>query len=317
MIPRFYTIDSALAMEIGIERATIAQRVIDWVRWKFGRGEDIRGGQAWFRHSVAAWALEFPMLSERTVRRHLDWLVSRGLILARHEKGSLDRKLWYSVDGATLEAYRERGRAKLGASVPAWHDNGVELEDEKPREVPCGQIGQMQSDSLSDESDKLATCKVTNCQFPHSLEQIHEDRSTQGDRAGARGTPPGKDKGKEGGEVEALAWEAYEIAYEARYGESPKRAPGDTEALRRLSSMPRDLAPFVVALFVAHPRVYYAERGHELAVCAQDARKLETELKTRRIFDNTRKSGRRFDHGVYDAVAQWWRKRENIEQSEP
>jgi hypothetical protein len=107
-------------------------------------------------------------------------------------------------------------------------------------------------------------------------EQEHEQEQDldAGPRA-KRSTPP---RPKTPG---ALAFDAYALAYEAKYGARPlTNAKVRSQMSQLVGRVPAEEAPEIAAWFVGHPQRYYAERGHSIDCLLRDAEKLRTEWAT-------------------------------------
>lgn len=83
-------------------------------------------------------------------------------------------------------------------------------------------------------------------------------------------------------------WDAYAVAYEARYHEPPVRNAKTNGILAQLLKRLRaDEAPAVAAFYVRHPGAYYARAGHPVGLLLQDCEKLRTEWKTGSVVTET------------------------------
>jgi hypothetical protein len=285
MIPQTYVIDASIATKIGLEKALVLQRILDWCAYNQRNGRNIRQGRVWCYNTPKAWAAEMPTIGERKMRTLLRELVDEGLIIRGHFGGS-DRTSWYSANDEAVEVIRSGGRATLEQA--AAENSQSNRPSDKNCQIHLTKTVKSICQKLSDD---------------HSLEQEKNNKKkTQGDCAHARGTTPGDD------EAMKAVWEAYSLAYATRYGRRPERVKKDTESMATILGALEDTeaAVFVVALYVAHPRPVYLERCHELALAAEDVRKLRTELETRTL--RTRK-GERFARHVYGAVVEWWEAR--------
>jgi len=283
MTPQIYVIDAAIATKIGLEKALVLQRIVDWCAYNKRNEKNLKNGRVWAYNTQKAWSAEMPMVSDRKMRTLLGELVDEGFIYVAHYGGT-DRTAWYAVNEGAVEACRESGRLMLEQAAAKI------TKQNPPSDKNC-----------QFHVTKIVSCKRQKLSLDHSLEQEKtQEKTTRGDRARVRESTPGQAKEM------ALVWEAYGIAYEARYGRKPEWVKGDDTAIRTLLSMPLETAVFVVALYVAHPRTHYLERFHELSIAAEDFRKLRTELETQTIGC---KRGQRFARHVFGAVADWWRER--------
>ena len=81
----------------------------------------------------------------------------------------------------------------------------------------------------------------------------------------------------------AAIYEAYRLAYRARYGEDPVRNKSVNIGLCQVvDKLGAEEAPMVAAYYVTHNGRWYAEKMHPINLLVQDAEKLRTEWATGR-----------------------------------
>lgn len=84
--------------------------------------------------------------------------------------------------------------------------------------------------------------------------------------------------------VTASTWEAYSAAFRGRYGIEPIRdAQTNTSLKRFIGRVGATDAPEIAAFYVAHPRPYYTDNSHSVAVLVRDVETLRTQWKTGRV----------------------------------
>ncbi|QTB47926.1 hypothetical protein [Burkholderia pseudomallei] len=84
-----------LAARIGLNEAIILQQVHYWTR----DNRNVIEGRSWTYNTVADWQKQFPFWSQATIRRTIDSLVEKGLLIKKKlADNKMDATLWYSVD---------------------------------------------------------------------------------------------------------------------------------------------------------------------------------------------------------------------------
>jgi len=90
-----------LAKQIGLNEAIVLQQIHYWTREK----RHVIDGFSWTYNSVEEWQKQFPFWSNATIRRVVDSLVDKGLILKRKlSENRFDATLWYAIN---LDALNE------------------------------------------------------------------------------------------------------------------------------------------------------------------------------------------------------------------
>lgn len=117
-----------LAKEIGLNEAIFLQQLRFWESKNMGRVDE--DGRRWIYNSIPAWLQQFPFLSERTLKRVLTSLESKGLLLTTTRfNRPADRTKSYAINEDMLLVYDERYmaerqlcRKKVAAEKNAVHD---------------------------------------------------------------------------------------------------------------------------------------------------------------------------------------------------
>jgi hypothetical protein len=116
----------SLAVRVGLNEAIVLQQLHYWLQNdRVGRQHE---GRKWIRNSLEEWRDNFPFWSESTIRRALQSLRDKGLVLASDgpNKKGYDRTLWYCIDHEAL--------AELYNKEPEGPDYSGEPEVD-PREM--------------------------------------------------------------------------------------------------------------------------------------------------------------------------------------
>ena len=133
-----------LAKEIGLNEAIFLQQLRFWESKNMGRVDE--DGRRWIYNSIPAWLQQFPFLSERTLKRVLTNLESKGLLLTTTRfNRPADRTKSYAINEDMLLVYDERymaekqlRRKKVAAEKNAVHDflSAESSSERKSQSVP-------------------------------------------------------------------------------------------------------------------------------------------------------------------------------------
>ncbi|MCE4957689.1 DnaD domain-containing protein [Macrococcoides caseolyticum] len=99
-----------LATHIGLNEAIILQQMHYWLS-KSTHNYDNR---FWIYNTIKGWSKQFPFWSESTIKRAINNLIKKGLIVVgNYNKAKFDKTLWYSIDYEKLDEL-ERVNYRLG-----------------------------------------------------------------------------------------------------------------------------------------------------------------------------------------------------------
>jgi hypothetical protein len=91
----------SLATAIGLNEAIFLQQVHYWLKMSTHEHD----GRRWIYNTLDAWHEQFPFFTMSMLRRTIDELRRRGLLLAEnYNESKQNRTLWYSIDYEALEA---------------------------------------------------------------------------------------------------------------------------------------------------------------------------------------------------------------------
>jgi hypothetical protein len=92
----------SLACALGLNEAMLLQQVHYWISRPDAKERD---GRRWLYNSYAEWQQQFPFWSISTIRRTIDNLEQRGVLLSgNYNAAAMDRTKWYTIDYAALDA---------------------------------------------------------------------------------------------------------------------------------------------------------------------------------------------------------------------
>ncbi|PKE17795.1 DnaD domain protein [Macrococcoides caseolyticum] len=99
-----------LASHIGLNEAIILQQMHYWL----SKSNHKHDGRMWIYNTVKGWAEQFPFWSESTIKRAINNLTKKELVLiGNYNKAKFDKTLWYSIDYEKLDEL-ERVNNRLG-----------------------------------------------------------------------------------------------------------------------------------------------------------------------------------------------------------
>lgn len=93
-----------LAMKIGLYESVIVQQVHYWLLQK----KNARDGYYWTYNTYGGWAEQFPFWSESTVRRAINGLEDKGILISgNYNKLKIDKTKWYRINYEILRTYED------------------------------------------------------------------------------------------------------------------------------------------------------------------------------------------------------------------
>lgn len=94
-----------LATRIGLNEAIILQQIHYWTRDQ----RHVIDGYSWTYNTVEEWRKQFPFWSNATIRRSVESLIEKGLLLKRKlSENRFDATLWYAIDVEVLASMSEQ-----------------------------------------------------------------------------------------------------------------------------------------------------------------------------------------------------------------
>jgi hypothetical protein len=107
-----------LAARIGVDDALLLQQIHYWLTL----GGHERDGHRWIYNSYSEWTVQFPFWNKDKVRRVVERLRRRGLLLtASYNHHAYDRTLWYTIDYTAVAALGLPMPDPLPAPAQACH----------------------------------------------------------------------------------------------------------------------------------------------------------------------------------------------------
>lgn len=92
-----YSFDIAIAQELGVNAAIVVQNLQFWIKKNEANDKHFHDGRYWTFNSMKAWHELFPFWTERQIRKILDDLVEKKIIIkGNYNEMKYDRTLWYA-----------------------------------------------------------------------------------------------------------------------------------------------------------------------------------------------------------------------------
>lgn len=90
----------SLAVKLGVNEAVVLQQMHYWVM----KSTHIKDGRKWVYNTYSQWHEQLPFWSESTLRRTINSLEKKGLVLsAMFNQSKMDQTKWYTLDYEKLE----------------------------------------------------------------------------------------------------------------------------------------------------------------------------------------------------------------------
>jgi len=104
-----YSFDCEIAKLYGVDEAIILSNIHFWISKNEANKVNKHDGNTWTYNSMDAWHDLFPFWSKSQIRRKLDKLHEKGLILkGNYNKSAYDRTTWYSLTELGYSIFRNR-----------------------------------------------------------------------------------------------------------------------------------------------------------------------------------------------------------------
>lgn len=117
-----------LAKLYGVEKAILLHNIYFWLVRNANNGVNINDGHIWTYNSSRSFAELFPYMSDRSISRHLKWLVDNGVLLdGNYNEDKRDRTKWFAFTPEFIKVI-----ALIGYNVSALQiENNTEEHSSK------------------------------------------------------------------------------------------------------------------------------------------------------------------------------------------
>lgn len=169
-------------------QAYFIQQVKYWMNKNAAKGRNEHDGQQWMFNTLEDWHAEFPWLSVMTIRRIVDALKEKGiLITGNYNKKKYDKTTWYSINERKLDEVIEQYKSECSKRTKASVQNEHMDLDKKNTPIPETSSGTTkergalpQSDDEKDEKQILNSA-LAHYRDLHSLRDDKPARITDAD----------------------------------------------------------------------------------------------------------------------------------------
>jgi DnaD/phage-associated family protein len=123
----------ALAIAIGLNESIFVQQLHYWIE----RSDKKHEGYTWIYNTVKEWQEQFPFWSEKTLRRIIDNLEKKGIVISSNfNKSKIDKTKWYRVNYELLEKISSGEHSNDYLESPSGQvDHSIDQTG-----IPCGQV---------------------------------------------------------------------------------------------------------------------------------------------------------------------------------
>lgn len=123
-----YQFDIEVASRFGVNEAIMIYNLAYWIRKNEANGKHLHDGRYWTYNSVKAFAELFPFWTKAQVRRILESLVEKGVIVTgNYNEDGRDRTIWYAFSDAYVQN-QQMHLSKL-ANANAENDKCVSISN--------------------------------------------------------------------------------------------------------------------------------------------------------------------------------------------
>jgi len=152
-----YIFDVDVAREFGVDEAVVINNFQFWILKNRADGVNSNEGRTWTFNTIKSLAIVFPFWSEKQIRRIIESLVSKGILMTGNfNKAAYDRTIWYAFsdeskwlepllnpilpNGQMQSPKRANSIAQMGGPIP---DNKTKIintdkkERKKERKKDC------------------------------------------------------------------------------------------------------------------------------------------------------------------------------------
>jgi DnaD/phage-associated family protein len=140
----------ALAVAVGLNESIFIQQLHYWIE----KSDKFRDGHKWVYNTVKDWQVQFPFWSEKTLRRIIDNLEKKGVVICgNYNKSKIDKTKWYRVNYEMLDNLSNENHSNdQFESAFGQSDQSIDQTG-----IPCGQSDQSMWSECPIEVDNLTT----------------------------------------------------------------------------------------------------------------------------------------------------------------
>lgn len=143
-------IDVNLAVKLGTNEAIVLQQINYWIEINKKANRNYEDGRYWTYNTIKDWHDELPFMAEKTIKRTIDGLKSRGILITDNfNKKKFDRTLWYTINFDALDDLFKEENSQLDSPK---QENALGQDDQMEEDnltTPIGQNDSMEEDNLT------------------------------------------------------------------------------------------------------------------------------------------------------------------------
>lgn len=131
-----YQFDSDIAERYGVDEAIMIANLMFWIRKNEANGKHYHDGRYWTYNSIEAFVVLFPFWSKKQIRRILQSLIDKEVIVVgNYNSSTYDRTTWYAFGNSMLLNGKihvpkwANGNAQMGTPIPDIENTDIENTD--------------------------------------------------------------------------------------------------------------------------------------------------------------------------------------------
>lgn len=147
--------DLSAAKVFGVEEAVILKNIIFWLKKNKANNKHFKDERTWTYNSMAAFAAQFEYFTPKQIRRILDNLVKKGILVTGvYNKVKYDKTKWYAVENESILEHENYDFCKWYEERKSLCPNGQTSRPNRQNKTPKrakqnAQIGEPIPDSLT------------------------------------------------------------------------------------------------------------------------------------------------------------------------
>ncbi|QOS97582.1 DnaD domain protein [Brevibacterium sp. JNUCC-42] len=127
-------IQPSLAVLIGLNEALFLQQLHYWLQKSSHRHD----GRRWVYNTYSDWQAQFPFMGINTIRRVVNVLTEKGLVLiGNYNQSKIDRTKWYSIDYEKLDKLPSAQNDHMDCGIQQSSAENEQLDSPKPAVQEC------------------------------------------------------------------------------------------------------------------------------------------------------------------------------------
>lgn len=155
-----YNFDIAIAQELGVNAAIVINNLQFWIKKNEANGKHLHDGRYWTFNSNRAWKELFPFWTENQIRKILDDLVTKDIIIkGNYNELKYDRTLWYAFSD-NGNSICEKTQMKVG-NIPNRSEQNHEPIPDKNTDIKPDKNTDRDNTSETTDIQIISECEST------------------------------------------------------------------------------------------------------------------------------------------------------------